>query len=532
MIDQNILYSECPCGSGKKFKFCCYPSIRSELPPNPTRTEVVDTIRQRSQSTRLAEAFQKGDVVDLFRFHRLLDRGLEYLSECRYSEAEAEFLRVKEEFGFLPTAYNNLALCALIQGDLDKTEKIAREVMQRFPEENPYGMAIYADVLYIKGNIVGALDVIARVENITPPSVDQAVRTCETMAHFNEHGRIAHYIMKYGYSDNPEAAFFLGIAFANLGRENDAIKFLRIALKSMMSVYVKSVLDKLIAGEKADTISGDWAYFTPINFPLLNCLSVKLETGGAKQVDLSAEAYAEFIEVKANSGLLDLENTIALLGHFKSKRAERILNALQSDESRPEGIRRLAEKVYSKTYGKKKLGEKMRNIPYGQLQKIQITTEGITQYPLAPEYEADFRKAVQISIDPASKKSALREAVQLLEGVYAKVQDNPAVANNYAYLLSRFGDKEKSEAIIKECFANHPEYVFGAANYLSILITNGKIDEAKAMHDNYQIPQTIHPEAYLAWCRVEMMYFKLIDDKERLRNVKKSVKLIEKEYKW
>ena len=35
MIDQNVLYSECPCGSGKKFKFCCYPAIRYDLPDDP-----------------------------------------------------------------------------------------------------------------------------------------------------------------------------------------------------------------------------------------------------------------------------------------------------------------------------------------------------------------------------------------------------------------------------------------------------------------------------------------------------------------
>ena len=46
MIDQNILYSECPCGSGKKFKFCCYPVVRDELPRNPSRSDVTDAIRR------------------------------------------------------------------------------------------------------------------------------------------------------------------------------------------------------------------------------------------------------------------------------------------------------------------------------------------------------------------------------------------------------------------------------------------------------------------------------------------------------
>ena len=35
-IDGNILYAPCPCGSGKKFKFCCTQTVRDYLPDNPT----------------------------------------------------------------------------------------------------------------------------------------------------------------------------------------------------------------------------------------------------------------------------------------------------------------------------------------------------------------------------------------------------------------------------------------------------------------------------------------------------------------
>ena len=71
MIDQSILYAECPCGSGKKFKFCCYPSIRNDLPRDPTRAEVTEAIRRRSQSARLAELAGETVAIDLDRFHEL-----------------------------------------------------------------------------------------------------------------------------------------------------------------------------------------------------------------------------------------------------------------------------------------------------------------------------------------------------------------------------------------------------------------------------------------------------------------------------
>ena len=167
----------------------------------------------------------------------------------------------------------------------------------------------------------------------------------------------------------------------------------------------------------------------------------------------------------------------------------------------------------------------------GHIQKMIITEEAATHTPLDPAYEESYFKAVRICLDPSSGKSKLKEALRLLEDLYAKFPDNPAVANNYASALSRLGRLEEAMTVIRECFANHPEYVFGAANYLSNLILCGRMDEAKAMIENYRLPQRIHPDAYLAWCRVEMRYYEMVGDKDRLQNVKAGMDLISKEFK-
>ena len=43
-IDGNILYAPCPCGSGKKFKFCCMQTVRDYLPDNPE--DAIDRIER------------------------------------------------------------------------------------------------------------------------------------------------------------------------------------------------------------------------------------------------------------------------------------------------------------------------------------------------------------------------------------------------------------------------------------------------------------------------------------------------------
>ena len=124
MIDPNILYSECPCGSGKKFKFCCYPVVRDDLPGDPTRADVTDAIRQRSAAKRLVEQKDTFGVLDLDHFHELIGRGLFHLNSGDYRQAEDILLQAREQYGMFPTAYNNLALCALVQGHLDEAEAL------------------------------------------------------------------------------------------------------------------------------------------------------------------------------------------------------------------------------------------------------------------------------------------------------------------------------------------------------------------------------------------------------------------------
>lgn len=531
MIDQDILYSECPCGSGKKFKFCCYQSIRDDLPRDPTRADVTDAIRLRSRAARLTELEAKSGALDFDRFHELIGRGLRHLHNGRYRDAKRVLLQAKDEFGMLPTAYNNLALCALVQGKLKEAEEWVQEVVRRFPAENPFGLAMYADIRYLRGDVIGALDIIERAERIVPPSVDQAVRVCESMAHFKDHERIVRYAEKSGYADDPGMAFFLGIALANLGRHADAARSLRIAVRGTQPDYVTRILEEVTAGKRPQTICGDWMYFTPESFTLFAGLMKSVKDGGDQQADLSSEALAEMVEVETNAGLIGVSEAIKVLSTSVAKRAERILDALRSDASRPESVRKAAEKAYAKQFADNDLGKRLRSIPDGQIENMIITEDAATHAPLDPVYEESYFKAVHICLDPSSRKSDLKEALRLFKDLYAKVPDNPAVANNYASALSRLGFAAEAMTIVRDCFAHHPEYVFGAANHLSMLMASGKMDEARAMIENYRLPQRIHPDAYLSWLRVEMRYYDMIGDAERLQNVKRTMDLVSKEFK-
>ena len=530
MIDQNILYSECPCGSGKKFKFCCYPVVRDELPRNPSRSDVTDAIRRKSAEKRMAERKDGIVIADLDRFHELIGRGLRHLHSGEYAAAKDALLQAREEFDMLPTAYNNLALCALVQGHLEEAEKWINEVVNRFPVENPFGLAMLADLHYLKGDSLKALDIIGRAERIEPPSVDQAVRVCESMAHFMDHDRIIRYVEKSGYEDNPDMSLFYGVALANSGRREEAVRALRTAKGGRQPEYAERVLTEVTGERPPSTICGDWMYFTPQSFTLFAGLVESMRSRSAEQLDLAADVVAELVEVETNGGVLGPATAVKLLSHSVGKRVERLLNAFRTNTAFPESVRIAAEKSYAKLFAKDGLGQRLQGLATESMQKMIVTEEAATHAPLDPAYEESYHKAVCICMAPKSPKSDLEEALRLLEDLHAKLPDNPAVANNYASVLSRCGQMDKALAIVKDCFAQHPEYVFGAANYLRQLLAFGRTGEARALVDNYRLPSRIHPDAYIAWMKSELVFFKQTGDKERARNTQDAIDLILKQF--
>jgi tetratricopeptide (TPR) repeat protein len=231
-----------------------------------------------------------------------------------------------------------------------------------------------------------------------------------------------------------------------------------------------------------------------------------------------------------NDGYLEIKDAIKMLSYVICKNAERLLNALRLDEARPESIRKAAQKVYEKNYIKNKFGENLSKQQDPLIQGMIISEDALIPLPLPEEEKVKYEKAVQIILDPSSKKNDFKKAFIILEDFYNKNPDFPSIANNYASALSRLGKYEEAKKIIENCFAAHPEYVFGAANYLNILMSEKKIDEAKAMYDNYNLPNKIHPLAYLSWYNVATKYLALIGDKQSINQMKKLRNKIVKEF--
>ena len=63
-IDSDMLYGPCPCGSGKKFKFCCWQKCRDSINSDMTRAEIVQIVRCEAARANLAASDVRGNAVD------------------------------------------------------------------------------------------------------------------------------------------------------------------------------------------------------------------------------------------------------------------------------------------------------------------------------------------------------------------------------------------------------------------------------------------------------------------------------------
>ena len=103
-IDNEILYGTCPCGSGKKFKFCCWPKCRDKINGDMTKAEIVQTVRCEE-----AGVYKRADNKEA---DDICEQGRQTLLKCDFDAARPLFLKAREIDPKMWIAWNNEAVCA------------------------------------------------------------------------------------------------------------------------------------------------------------------------------------------------------------------------------------------------------------------------------------------------------------------------------------------------------------------------------------------------------------------------------------
>ena len=306
-FDNSILYMPCPCGSGAKFKFCCWPKYQGELGGCKTRADVVKEVR-----CLLADVYAPRENAE---WAECCDKGFEAMQNRKFAEAEELFRRARELVPGDMAVWNNASACQWEQGEVEAALDLQRESFEHVSVRNTFGaasMAIYLHMLGRDGEASEWLD--KALEDRLPLSRDVVARVCAALALYRRHRDIVEYAAASGMDDDARVALFQGIALANLGERDRALAALRKAAAGdeptgLAGFYVECLEDKIAPQSVRE---GEWPYFNRRSFPPAQCFD-RAMADGRDPFERHPAAAVESMEALANDGSRSPGELLALL---------------------------------------------------------------------------------------------------------------------------------------------------------------------------------------------------------------------------
>jgi hypothetical protein len=161
---------------------------------------------------------------------------------------------------------------------------------------------------------------------------------------------------------------------------------------------------------------------------------------------------------------------------------------------------------------------------------IQLYEYTITDEPIILPEEVDPEldtalKDIRIGLhdevgnDP---KSAIPKLVELLN----RFPRSRVLMNWLTMAYQRVGEKEEVKRLVKLSYELHPEYLFSRTNYASLLLHEGKAEEAADVMEHkwdlkamYPYRDVFHESEFISFCQVAFRYFVVTGETEQARSL-------------
>ena len=254
-IDSDMLYGLCPCGSGSKFKFCCWPKCRDSIAPDMTNAAIVQTVRCTA-----AGVYRRTDIAEA---DEACNKGMAEYKAGNDKTARKFFCEARALDPKMWAAWNNEAMCAWEMGEVEAAYDLQKNGVEAYPERNTFGVACLAIYSHVLGRDSEAYDWISRaLSDKLPLSRDAVLQVCRALAIFRRHREIVDYAVASRMDDDELVAFFKGTALANLGETEKALPAFEIAglgpYGPIADHYADTLRGKAFPFAAYD---GDWPYF-------------------------------------------------------------------------------------------------------------------------------------------------------------------------------------------------------------------------------------------------------------------------------
>jgi tetratricopeptide (TPR) repeat protein len=143
----------CPCGSGKKYKKCCFLTATRTAGATPPPRDSADVhyaqgtaLLTQGKYPQAVAAYEKTIALDPDHAMAHMNLGNAYLQQGKFDQAVKYLERSTELDGTLPSPHANLALLYEQRGDLEKAETCVWKALERNPDY-PQGLSLLASLL-------------------------------------------------------------------------------------------------------------------------------------------------------------------------------------------------------------------------------------------------------------------------------------------------------------------------------------------------------------------------------------------------
>jgi tetratricopeptide (TPR) repeat protein len=495
-------YRPCPCGSGKKYKFCCLQKQRERASRSDNLIFPVLPAKPETGLDLGAPVL----VGDLDESRRLCDQGLQLMAKGEYGKAIPVLRKAAAEAPFVYTSANNLALCLFVTGKLEEAICAQRDSIEAGPLPNPFGLANLATFQLVNGNEAEGEQALDQVMDMELPSADACIKVCETLARFKRHQAILDTADKSGYGHDPVVCFFTGIAAANLGlRERAQQDLKQVQPGHHKADMVQRYLRHLREGSSPHTARGDWPYLISLEVCPVEIIAGNIKSNSTDWMTRRIAAYC--FEAMLNETADKPDDAIALLSQVTHPEGTALLWMLVKGTFGPDSLRMAALRALQER-GAVKPGQQIEMHLNGARSKVAtVGTRLDSEYRFGGTLPSALDKLYAKTVKAGYGKHPDWDAIG---GNYQRIMNEapdyfPARYNFAVSLLHR-GRTDEAERILRELVAPHPEYLFAPATLLQILVNKGQTQEADALVQSAATPAETHPEAMVAWMVAQTLY--------------------------
>lgn len=506
-MNNEDLYKPCPCGSGKKYKFCCHVKRRVSATSGPPLRVFSGSDEREYADFADDQEWMSADPDLVAKSKRDSDKGYKLMQKHRFKQAIPWFRKALERFQFVYTPANNLALCLFVTGALDEAIKVQNQSLDESPLPNPFGLANMATFSWFRGDEAAAEDYIEEAMSLSFPSVDTCIKICEVLARLKRHQTILDVADDSGYSEHSDVSFFTGVAAANLGKKSRAKEDLRrVGIGHPKADMARRYLQHLQRRTAPHVVLGDWPYLLACEI----CPSAMMEAEmrADEKEWCKRRIRVQFAEALLNESAHDAAvRMIRLLAFVTHPDANIILWAIVNGSFGPDDLRRKAMSMLQER-GEIKAEQPIEMLLNGRRTSVQ--TSGMKLNPeirfggcLPVHLEKVCTKAIQDARQPNPNWEEIEAAFQ--EVMLAAPDYYPA-RYNYATTLMPQQRYAEAETILRELNEQQPEYLFASSTLLQLYLQQGRETEADELYNSVQMPEETHPSAMVSWLAAQYFY--------------------------